>query len=385
MSVFGIAIGVMALIVVLSVMNGFEDDIKTKILGTQSHIVISHYAGGIEDTADVITRVEQDPSVLGATPFVLGQGLVSTPGGVRGAVVRGIDPESAVRVIRLKDIITAGSIDGLGETGVLMGSELAMQTGVRVGDTIRLISPSGTMTPLGMIPKATVYEVRGLFTTGMYEYDSNMVYLTLPAAQNLFSQERPTGIEIKVDDIYAAETIARRIMMSLGSGYWAKTWKDMNRSLFSALRMEKTVMFIIMLFIVLVAGFSIVSTLIMLVMEKRRDIAILKSMGATTRQILNIFVSLGFVIGLAGTALGVCCGVLLATHLDPVIAAVEWLFHVEVMPRDVYYITGLPSKIIPSEVGLIAAFALVLSFFSALYPARQAARQDPVEVMRHES
>ncbi len=211
-----------------------------------------------------------------------------------------------------------------------------------------------------------------------------MAYVTLEAAKKLVVRDNPSGIEVKIKDIYAADTVSRRIIMGLGPGFWAKTWKDMNRSLFSALRMEKTVMAIILVFIILVAGFSIVSTLIMLVTEKRKDIAILKSMGATTGQILRIFVTLGMVIGVSGALLGTGLGVLLASNLDPVIAAVEFIFRVEVMPKDVYYITGLPSKVIPGEVAAIALAAVALSFFSTIYPARQAARQDPVEVMRYD-
>ncbi len=379
----GIAIGVMALIVVLSVMNGFEEDIKTKLLGTQSHIVISHYQGGIDNPLPVMQAAMKVDGVVAATPFILSQGLVSTPGGISGAVIRGIDPVSAAKVIRLKEIITHGT-GALDDSGILVGSELAAAGGIVVGDAVTLVSPSGTITPLGMIPASRTFIVRGIFSTGMYEFDSNMVYISLPAAKKMFMMDRVSGVEVKVDDIYQADLIAKKVLAVLGEGYWAKTWKDMNKSLFSALRLEKTIMFIILLFIILVAAFSIISTLIMMVMEKRKEIAILKSMGATTEQILRIFITVGMTIGISGTLAGLGLGLLLAENLNAVVAAVEFLFKIQVMPKDVYYITGLPTKVDSVEVAFIVTASLLLCFLATIYPARQAARQDPVEVMRYE-
>jgi lipoprotein-releasing system permease protein len=373
----------MALIVVLSVMNGFEEDIKTKLLGTQSHIVISHYQGGLSDPGLVMDAVAKEDGVIASTPFILAQGLVSSPGGISGAVIRGIDPVSAARVIRLNEIITHGT-GNLDDAGILVGSELASLSGILVGDAVTLISPTGTITPLGMIPASRTFIVRGIFSTGMYEFDSNMVYISLGAAKKMFQRDMPSGVEVKVQDIYRADSIANGAMKRLGEGYWAKTWKDMNKSLFSALRLEKTIMFIILLFIILVAAFSIISTLIMMVMEKRKEIAILKSMGATTEQILRIFITVGMAIGISGTLAGLALGLLLAHNLNAVVAAVEFIFKIQVMPKDVYYITGLPTKVDAVEVACITLASLLLCFFATIYPARQAARQDPVEVIRYE-
>jgi len=384
LSILGITIGVMTLIVVIAVMTGFEEDIKTKILGTQSHIVISGYSGGLENPDKAISIIKKDPGVLGASPFILTQGLITVSSGSRGIVIRGIDTMMAPSVIRIKGIMKRGSFSDLDDSSVLVGTELARSIGVDVGDSVSIVSPGGVITPLGIIPTSSTFRVAGLFSTGMYEFDSNMVYITIGAAKRLTGQKGVSGIEIKVKDIYSASAIARRLLCMLGPDYWAKTWKDMNRSLFSALRMEKTVMVIILLFIILVAVFSMVSTLIMLVMEKRRDIAILKAMGGKSIQVMKIFLILGLAIGITGTCLGLVLGLMVSYNLTPVVSFIETVFHVNIMPKDVYYITGLPTKVEFWDVFFITSISMLLSLVATLYPARQASNQDPVEVLRYE-
>ncbi|MCD6281406.1 MAG: lipoprotein-releasing ABC transporter permease subunit [Deltaproteobacteria bacterium] len=384
LSILGITIGVMTLIVVIAVMTGFEEDIKTKILGTQSHIVISGYSGGLENPDKAISIIKKDPGVLGASPFILTQGLITASSGSRGIVIRGIDTMMAPSVIRIKGIMKRGSFSDLDDSSVLVGTELARSIGVDVGDSVSIVSPGGVITPLGIIPTSSTFRVAGLFSTGMYEFDSNMVYITIGAAKRLTGQKGVSGIEIKVKDIYSASVIARRLLCMLGPDYWAKTWKDMNRSLFSALRMEKTVMVIILLFIILVAVFSMVSTLIMLVMEKRRDIAILKAMGAKSIQVMKIFLIHGLAIGITGTCLGLVLGLMVSYNLTPVVSFIETVFHVNIMPKDVYYITGLPTKVEFWDVFFITSISMLLSLVATLYPARQASNQDPVEVLRYE-
>ncbi len=384
LSILGITIGVMTLIVVIAVMTGFEEDIKTKILGTQSHIVISGYSGQLGNPDKVISVIKKDPEVLGASPFILAQGLITASSGSRGVVIRGIDPRRAPSVIRIKGIMRRGSFSDLDDSSVLVGTELARSIGVDVGDSVSIVSPGGVVTPLGIIPTASTFRVVGLFSTGMYEFDSNMVYITLSAAKSLTGQRGVSGIEVKVSNIYDAPSIAKRLLRWLGPDYWAKTWEDMNKSLFSALRMEKTVMIIILLFIILVAVFSMVSTLIMLVMEKRRDIAILKAMGARSTQVMKIFLIHGLAIGIAGTLMGLVLGLLVSYNLTPIVSFIEAVFHVDIMPKDVYYITGLPTKVEFWDVFFITSISMLLSLGATLYPARQASSQDPVEVLRYE-
>jgi len=378
LSVAGVTVGVMALIVVIAVMTGFEADLKNRILGVESHLVVLRH-GPFRDYPQVLDQVRQTRGVAAATPFVYSQVMLRTASGASGAVLRGIDPDSAGRVIRNiePEVLAAmGRSTDEAAPAIVLGKELARSLGVIRGDSLYVISPRGFLSPTGHVPAMKRFTVAGLFTSGMYEYDGSLAYVPLSAAQRLLRLDGAvTGIEIRLDDIYSADRIGKAISDQLGFPYWTRDWMQMNRNLFSALKLEKTVMFIILVLIVLVAAFNIASTLIMMVMEKTKDIAIMKAMGATNRSIRRIFVFNGMIIGAVGTVLGVCLGFLACFLLD------RYKF-IE-LPGDVYYITTLPVRLDTLDVVLIAAAALVICFLATLYPARQASRMDPVEAIRY--
>lgn len=380
LSVAGVTVGVMALIVVIAVMAGFESDLKTRILGVESHVVVMAQGQGVTDYRRILKQVEKIDGVVAATPFVFSQVMVRSPYGVSGAVLRGVDPRLAGQVI--KNFDAAGLDQDTGgdpsrPAAVILGKELAKKLAAVKGSQIQVIAPAGILSPMGHLPAMKSFEVAGLFSSGMFEYDGSLVFVRLEQAQRLLRlpADAVSGIEIKVADIYQAPRIAERIEKLLGSGFWIRDWTKMNQNLFAALKLEKTVMFIILALIILVAAFNIASTLIMMVMQKTRDIAILKAMGATDRSIRRIFVFNGMAIGTLGTVLGVSLGFVLCTLLQH--------YQFIQLPGDVYYITTLPVKLQWLDVVLIAASALVICFVSTLYPARQAARFNPVEAFRY--
>lgn len=387
LSIAGVTVGVMALIVVIAVMAGFEADLKSRILGVESHIIVMHHNGKFEQYPKIIRFVESVDGVEAATPFIYTQVMLRTPTGVSGAVLRGVDPESARFVVRnLNSTALMHPADQPSDASsgpskirvpaVILGKELARKIGVGRGDDIHMISSTGMLSPIGHLPVMKRFEVVDLFESGMYEFDGSLAYVQLKDAQKMLRMgEAVTGIEVRIKDVYQAGKIARKIVDGLGYPYWARDWTQMNRNLFSALKLEKTVMFIILALIILVAAFNIASTLIMMVMQKTRDIAILKAMGATNRSIRRIFVFKGMVIGILGTILGVCLGFLLCTLLQN--------YQFIELPGDIYYITTLPVKLKGVDVILIAISALVICFFATLYPARQASLLDPVEAIRY--
>ena len=391
-SIAGVMLGVMALIVVLSVMSGFQKTLKEKILGTQAHLVVLKATDrGMDHYEEVLRKVERVKGVVSAAPFIFSQVMLSSESGTSGVVLKGIDPNRVGKVTELARNLKSGRLEDIKEgketdlPGIILGVELAKHLSVSMGDPIQVISPLGTMTPMGMMPKMKRFRVKGIFYSGMYEYDNTMAYISLESAQKFFSMDaHVTGIEVKTEDIYRVKEIGKEIRKQMGFPFWTKDWMEMNRNLFAALKLEKIAMFIILVLIVLVAAFNIISTLIMVVMEKNKDIAILKSMGAPSRGILKIFMIEGGVIGVVGTILGTLLGLGAAFNLETITGFVENLFGFKILASDVYYIDKLPSQVNPLDVSLIVITAILISLLATLYPSWRASKLDPAEALRYE-
>ncbi|RJP54603.1 MAG: lipoprotein-releasing ABC transporter permease subunit [Deltaproteobacteria bacterium] len=383
-SIGGVAIGVMTLIVVIGVMTGFKEDLTGKILGYYSHIVVLKQNEGLDDYERIIRKIEKVKGVKSATPFTYTQAMLSSKSGSLGVVLRGVDPKTIGKVINIGSNMKEGSLLNLegpnssaDYPGIIIGKELSRNLGIFYGDTVNLISPMGVMTPMGMVPRMKKFKIVGIFESGMYEYDSSFLYISLKNAQDFINMPGVvTGIEVKTDDIYRVKEIASGIVRDLGYSYWTKDWMEMNRNLFAALKLEKITMFVILILIIMVAAFNIVSTLIMVVMEKNKDIAILKSMGATASSIMKIFIIEGLVVGVVGTLLGTIGGYALGFLLS------EYKFIK--LPSDVYYISTLPFRIDSLDSILIAISAIGISFLATLYPSWQASRLLPAEALRYE-
>jgi lipoprotein-releasing system permease protein len=385
-SIAGVAVGVMALIVVLAVMNGFQNELRERILGITSHIVVTSFRGTIDNYPEIIQRVEQESGVVAATPYLYTQVMVSTQKGLAGAVVRGLDPSTAGKVVNIAKNLVEGSLADLhreadggvpSHPGIILGNELANNLGVRSKDWVSIISPSARLTPLGRAPKTQLFRVVGIFQSGMYEFDNTLAYVDLPVAQQFLGiGDVVSGVEIKVANIYKADQVAGTLQTYLGYPFYVRDWMQMNRNLFSALKLEKTVMFIILTLIILVAAFNIISSLIMLVMEKTRDIAILKAMGANDGSIRKIFVLQGLIIGVFGTTMGLLGGFALCSLLQR--------YRIIELPRDVYYISTLPVRMESTDVLVIAVSAVIICLLATIYPSWQAARLDPAEALRYE-
>ncbi len=381
LSTGGVAVGVMALLVVLSVMSGFHEDLRKKILGVNAHIVVLNYNGGIENYGKVIKELKTIPRVTGASPFVLGQVMVSEGKRAHGVYLRGIDPAYENQTTSLREHMKEGSLDNLTEDstlpGIILGSELSDTLGAYMGDEINVISPVQDLGPMGMLPRVRKFRVVGIFEVGMYEYDTNLALTSLKAAQEFFrTGDAVTGIELRINDIYSAPEVRERVQEVLGPPFYARDWMQMNKNLFSALKLEKFTMFVILTLIILVASFNIISTLIMNVIEKEREIAILKAMGATNRAIMAIFIFQGLMIGLAGTTIGVTGGYLLGYLLNT--------YEIIKLPSDVYYLSSLPVKMELSDFLAVSLSAIGISFLATIYPAYQAAKLNPVEPLRYE-
>jgi lipoprotein-releasing system permease protein len=380
----------MTLIVVLAVMNGFEKNLKEKFLGTQAHLhLIKVNQEGIDHYEEVMKEVEEVKGVVSAAPFIFSQVMLSSESNVFGVVLNGIDPDRVGKVTDLARNMKAGRLQDLkGESdspGIILGAELARHLGVTLNDAIQVISPLGTMTPMGMMPKMKRFRVVGIFYSGLYEFDNTLAYISIESAQKFFGMgARVTGIEIKSNNIYKVKEIGKEIRQKLGFPFWTRDWMEMNRNLFSALKLEKIAMFIILVLIVLVAALNIISTLIMVVMEKNKDIAILKSMGTPSKGILRIFIIEGGIIGVVGTALGTILGLGIAFKLDKIVGFLENRFGFKIFSPDIYYIEKFPSQVNPMDVGLIVTIAILISLLATLYPSWRASRLDPAEALRYE-
>lgn len=400
-SVVGIMLGVAALIGTLGIMTGFKEDLQEKILGTTSHVIVQDRHR--EDMADydrLVQEVKTVPHVVAATPFVYRQVLLSSRAAVQGVLLRGIDPAREAEVTELGNNITSGSLGDLEalqatppppverpatqsaepaptpvSRGIVLGKELARRLGAYVGDTVNVVSPVGQISAVSIVPKIRAFKVVAIFESGMYEYDSSFAYIALTEAQKFFNMgDTVTGIQVKVDDIFHADRIADMIEGSLGFGYLARDWMQLNKNLFSALKLEKTMMFLLLVLITIVAAFNIVSTLTMIVTEKQREIAILKAMGATRQSIMRIFMLNGLVIGLTGTALGIPLGYTFLWLIET-----YWTFD-----PTVYYISRVPVNIQALDVALVSISAVFISFAATLLPSRQAAKLDPAAALRYE-
>jgi lipoprotein-releasing system permease protein len=383
LSIAGVSLGAMALIVVLSVMRGFEDDMKTKILGTNAHIIILQQGAAMRHYEEIRQKAQEMKGVVATTPFIFTQAMLTSENNVYGILLRGIDPKTAGGVINIEKTLKQGRLDSLQQEepssppGIFIGKELAQNLGVLLGDTVIVVSPLGALGPMGTGPPMKKFRITGIFETGMYEYDSSLAYISLQSAHKFLSMEDTvSGVEVKVQDIYKARQIAQAIQKGLGYPFFTKDWMQMNRSLFAALKLERTVMFIILVLIVLVAAFGIVSTLIMVVMEKNKDIAILKSMGATAKSIMRIFIFQGLIVGAIGTILGTVGGYVICFLLDK--------YQIISLPSDVYYISHFPVKMNGTDFILVAISAMGISFLATLYPSWQAFKLDPAEALRYE-
>ncbi|MFQ5667337.1 MAG: lipoprotein-releasing ABC transporter permease subunit [Candidatus Binatia bacterium] len=391
-SMLGVVIGVMTLNIVLAVMTGFEEDLRDRILGFNPQVIVLSFNGTILDYQHLVQRIDKVPGVVAAAPFVYGQIMLSAQQHVTGAVVRGVGPGSE-GVIDLQRHLKEGSVAALGRLydvpldggkgatvqlpGIIVGKEIARQLGLLVGDPVNVISPIATPTAVGMVPRVKRFVVAGLFDSGMAEYDASLVYMDLASAQRFFDlHESVTGIEVRCADVYRANVVADRIRAALGFPYRVRDWMQINHNLFSALQLEKTVYFIVLLLIVLVAAFNIVAMLIMVVMEKRKDIAILKSMGATRAGVGRIFVLKGIIIGVVGTLLGNAGGYLACLLLQR--------YQFIELPKDVFYVNTVPVKMYPEYFAAVTLASLLICLLATLYPARQAARLVPVDVIRYE-
>lgn len=386
-SMLGITLGITALITVLSVMNGFEKELRQRILGVISHISVSDVGGQLENWQAVAAEIAKDPSVLASAPYVQGEGMFTHGGQVSGTLIRGILPEQESKVSELAEKMQKGSLTRLvaGEYGIVLGADLARALGVDVSDKVTLIIPQANVTPAGIIPRMKRFTVVGTFQVGMYEYDSTLALLHMDDAATLFRMPgKVSGLRLHLADLMQAPWVAHELRDKLPGGLVVTDWTRQHANFFGAVQTEKRVMFIILLLIVAVAAFNIVSTLVMMVTDKRADIAILRTLGASPASIMGVFIVQGTLIGVIGTLLGVVCGVALAMNVETIVATIEHAFGVRFLPPEVYYISELPSDLQWTDVIRITFVSFGMAALATLYPAWRAARTQPAEALRYE-
>jgi len=386
-SMLGIALGVAALIIVLSVMNGFQKEVRDRMLGVIAHIEVFAPGGAaLPNLTQTLAEVRQNKEVIAAAPFIAAQALLARGEDMKGALVRGIDPALEGGVTELGAQLKDSGFKRLvsGEFGVVLGIELARSMGVRQGDSVTLIAPSGQVTPAGVVPRLKQMTVVGTFDSGHFEYDSALVLMHQNDAAKIFRLEGPTGIRIKLRDLHQAREVAQQLAGTLSGNLLIRDWTRQNRTWFAAVQLEKRMMFIILTLIVAVAAFNLVSTLVMTVTDKRADIAILRTLGASPRSIMGIFVVQGATVGVIGTMSGLLLGLLVAFNIDVIVPALETLFNASFLPRDIYLISRMPSEPLASDILPVALISLVLAFVATLYPSWRASQVNPAEALRYQ-
>lgn len=388
-SMIGIGLGVAALIVVLSVMNGFQEELRVRILGVASHLQITGPNNTLSDWPRLMAEVKNEPHVQAAAPYIMAQGMLSYGQVVQGAIVRGILPADEDGVAELSAHMRVGKLADLkpGEFGIILGAELAQNLGVLIGDKVVLLAPQGQFTPTGIVPRIKQFKVVGLFQVGMYEYDAGLALIHMDDAAKLYRMnDSVSGVRLKLDDLFQAPAIARQLGNKLNTKgtYFISDWTEQHANFFRAVQMEKRVMFIILALIVAVAAFNIVSTLVMAVTDKRADIAIMRTFGASPRSIMYIFIVQGALIGLIGTIVGAIAGIIIALNIGTIVPFIERVFSIQFLAKDIYYISELPSHLIWSDVITITVMSFILSLLATLYPSWRAARMNPAEALRYE-
>ena len=386
-SMAGIALGVAALIVVLSVMNGFQKELRARILGVASHVQITGFDGGLSNWRQVAEDAKRHPQVVAAAPYVMAQALLSFDNTVQGALIRGVIPELENTVAEFGQSMKQGALGNLapGEFGIVLGSELARNLGVHMNEKVTVIAPQGQVTAAGVLPRLKQFRVVGIFEVGMYEYDSGLALIDLADAQKLYRlDERVSGVRLRVKDLFAAPVVTSDLQLTLRSDVYVSDWTRSHANFFRAVQIEKRVMFIILTLIVAVAAFNIVSTLVMAVTDKQADIAILRTIGAAPGSIMKIFIVQGALIGFIGTIVGVVAGVLLAINVDVVVPFIERNFGIQFLAKDIYYISDLPSELVWGDVIVIAAVSFGLSLAATIYPSYRASRVNPAAALRYE-